>query len=266
VVFGGGIVRDSTNLLGGQPGAGKSTLTLQIANVIAGMVDDEQDENELGKIYARTLYISAEEKLGAIGARAVRLQLPNRGRIMMVDALKKQEDDEGEEIEFDVDTIENHVVDIQPRLFIVDSLAELANGFAAQVVFCKRLKEIATENNCPALIIQHVNKKKDMAGLMALQHKVDALLLFSLDKKGLSANDKCDDYFSNDSSDEDEDDAASNNSHDSAAAVDSAAAPSDTSGTKICVGGARWKHSLDIKSVEDMLDLPGLMVETKKTL
>lgn len=145
-----GIVTTSVTLLGGAPGAGKSTTSIQICDAIAKARGRE------------AFYIGAEEGKAEYAERAARLKLDLSGiRIYPMGArgdiaaiLKKR----------------------RPSAVVVDSLPGLTNDPAEAAIICKNFKDIAVELDAPVIIIDHVTKDGDLAGLMELQHHVDTLL------------------------------------------------------------------------------------------
>jgi DNA repair protein RadA/Sms len=153
--FGGGIVLGATVLIGGAPGAGKSTLALQLADVIA---------TQSGEV----LYVATEESSGQIRDRALRLKVQSLSKIRM--ACTK----DGFQA-----SLKETLLTRKPKAIIVDSLTGLVGtDLEAAAETCDRLKDYATELNCPALVIDHVTKQGDFAGLMKLQHVVDTTISF----------------------------------------------------------------------------------------
>ena len=159
VCFGGGLMLESIVLVGGAPGAGKSTLMLQIAEE-AGCV----------------LYLAAEEAPEQIKERADRLGVKGKG-IHIWPTLG------GETvIEAILEGLETY--EIEPDLIIADSLPGMAgDNHALQSEICISLKNYAIESKCPALIIDHITKELEFAGRIALQHLVDATVSFYPDEK-----------------------------------------------------------------------------------
>lgn len=149
-IFGGGLTIASTNLIGGEPGAGKSTLALQLCDIISSKAQRE------------TIYISAEERSQEVKSRATRLQLKNTKLIRLYPIGATA-------------SLGDIIVARKPACVIVDSLPGLTDDPEEAVRFCKRLKELCVESLAPAIIIDHVTKQDDIAGLMALQHAVDAI-------------------------------------------------------------------------------------------
>jgi DNA repair protein RadA/Sms len=158
-VLGGGVVPGSVVLLGGEPGAGKSTLMLQLAqNLQAG-----------GR---RVLYVSGEESAQQIKLRAARLDLPGADIFLLAEA--------------GLERILGAVDELRPTDLVVDSIqttfsSELDSspGSISQVRHvAMRLLELAKSRNIPVFLIGHVTKDGSLAGPKALEHIVDAVLYF----------------------------------------------------------------------------------------
>ena len=164
--FGGGLARTSVNLIGGAPGAGKSTLSLQISDKIAGKLVPEQGRA------VEILYIGAEESAAEIKARAVRLNLENLARIRLLPMGAIQ-------------NISDVMLSRRPRAVILDSLPGFVSDPEEAVEMCTRLKGYAVELNAPMIVIDHITKADDFAGLMTLQHAVDGLFTLYPDDSGL---------------------------------------------------------------------------------
>lgn len=152
-----GIVTTSVNLIGGVPGAGKSTMALQLADQIA-----ESTNREI-------VYVGAEESAEEIKYRAMRLQLGNMDKIRVHPM--------GSSVD-----LGGILISRKPSAIILDSLPGLISDPEQAVELCKRFKDYTVDLQCPALIIDHVTKEEDFAGLMALQHAVDALFILSRDE------------------------------------------------------------------------------------
>ncbi len=161
-VFGGGLVRGSFSLIGGQPGIGKSTLVLQMLSEIA--------KNK------KVLYVSGEESLSQIKARADRLSISNSEQIMMMASNNLNEI---------ISTCNNEEVDF----LIVDSIQTLyletvnsLQGTTAQIKACTmELMKYAKVHNVTTLIIGHVTKDGEIAGPKQLEHMVDTVLYLEMD-------------------------------------------------------------------------------------
>ena len=157
-VLGGGLVDGSVVLVGGDPGIGKSTLLLQTLGA-------------LGK-RLRTLYVSGEESVAQIAARAQRLGLP-------LDALRCLAETCVERI------VENAQKDT-PRVLVIDSIQTIwtetltaAPGSVSQVrESAARLVRYAKESGTSIFLVGHVTKEGGIAGPRVLEHMVDAVLYF----------------------------------------------------------------------------------------
>ncbi|PIQ77483.1 DNA repair protein RadA, partial [Candidatus Peregrinibacteria bacterium CG11_big_fil_rev_8_21_14_0_20_46_8] len=158
-VLGGGIVDGALILLTGEPGIGKSTLTLQIANALS-----QQSK--------KILYISGEESEEQISLRGQRLNL----QLQNLHILAEQN------LESVIATAEQE----KPELLIIDSIQVMSSGAlpgggggTSQVRFCtEQLLEFAKPRNIPVLIIGHVTKDGNLAGPRVLEHLVDTVLYF----------------------------------------------------------------------------------------
>ncbi len=161
-VLGGGLVRGSYILLGGDPGIGKSTLVMQIAGRLSGEG-------------AKVLYVSAEESVQQTALRARRLGLK----------------DEKVELasESSLDTIMDTSLSLQPDVLIIDSIQtvftsdiESAPGSVSQVRECAaRLLNLAKTKQTSVILIGHVTKDGSLAGPRVLEHMVDTVLAFEGD-------------------------------------------------------------------------------------
>ncbi len=157
-VLGGGIVLGSVVLLGGEPGAGKSTMLLQICGAVCG-------EREV-------LYVSGEESVRQIKLRAKRLGIREEGISVASEA----------NIDDIVDYIEAH----KPGFAVIDSIQTMfapdlsgSAGSVSQVKECTaRLLGIAKRLEIPVFIVGHVNKDGAIAGPKVLEHIVDTVLYF----------------------------------------------------------------------------------------
>jgi DNA repair protein RadA/Sms len=158
-VLGGGFVPGGVVLLGGDPGIGKSTLSLQVAGQFA----------ETGR---EVLYISGEESLAQLRMRAERLSV-TADDIWVV----------GETM---LERAEKRVKDKKPDLFIVDSIQTLATerltsspGSVAQLrEVTSAITQLAKGMGIPTVLIGHVTKEGAIAGPKVLEHMVDTVLYF----------------------------------------------------------------------------------------
>jgi len=160
LAWGGGIVTDSVSLFAGEAGCGKSTLLLQICHALAVQ----------GKT---TLYISREETMGRVKSRAVRLEIPDdvQERIKLVSRFSGSIRDVCEQVE--------------PCLVIVDSLPALVgigwSDVKEAVEVLMWIKDYADEKKCPAIVIDHINKKGEFSGPEAFAHLIDMTVFFRKD-------------------------------------------------------------------------------------
>ncbi len=162
-VLGGGLVRGSLSLVGGDPGIGKSTLLLQVARNLSAD----------GK---KMLYISGEESLKQIKLRA--------------DRIGKFTDDLKFLCETNLETIEGVIEKTKPEIVIIDSIQTMYNenvssapGSVSQVRESTGvLLRIAKSLNITVFIIGHVTKEGTVAGPRVLEHMVDTVLYFEGDR------------------------------------------------------------------------------------
>ncbi len=162
-VLGGGIVKGSLILVGGDPGIGKSTLLLQVCKCLS----DAGHE---------ILYISGEESLRQIKMRALRIGT-------MTEQLKLF-------CETNLDVIEDTIKKTKPEVVVIDSVQTMfqeeissAPGSVSQVreataVFMR----IAKEQGITVFIVGHVTKEGTVAGPRVLEHMVDTVLYFEGDR------------------------------------------------------------------------------------
>ncbi len=161
-MLGGGLVKGSIVLLGGEPGIGKSTLVLQ---------------NLLAIRNRRILYVSGEESATQLKLRADRI---GRGsdNVFIV-------------CETSLENIFAHIEEIEPEILVVDSIQTIATetldssaGSVGQVRECAAaLLKFAKDSGVPVLLIGHINKEGTLAGPKVLEHIVDAVLQFEGDRQ-----------------------------------------------------------------------------------
>lgn len=161
-VLGGGLVKGSIVLLGGEPGIGKSTLTLQTVLRLKGR---------------RVLYVSGEESLHQLKMRAQRIAPDGSEDCLIL-------------CETSLEKIFLSIKEAQPDMIVVDSIqtistenAESAPGSITQVRECAAaLLRFAKESGVPVLLIGHINKEGTLAGPKILEHIVDAVIQFEGDR------------------------------------------------------------------------------------
>jgi len=159
-VMGGGIVPGSVTLIGGDPGIGKSTLSLQIANALS-------DKN------LTVLYVSGEESAQQTGMRAQRLDQKAGRPLYIVNQIN-------------LNTILGYIEEFKPAAVIIDSIQVLYHpdisstpGSVSQVRECSAiLTNMAKTKGVSVFIIGHVTKEGTLAGPRVLEHIVDTVLYF----------------------------------------------------------------------------------------
>ena len=162
-VLGGGLVKGSLILVGGDPGIGKSTILLQVAGNISS---DGKD----------ILYISGEESLRQIKLRANRIgEFSDKLKFMC---------------ETNLSNIEEAITRAKPQVVIIDSIQTMYNetvssapGSVSQVrESTSVLLRIAKSMNISIFIVGHVTKEGQVAGPRVLEHMVDTVLYFEGDR------------------------------------------------------------------------------------
>lgn len=161
-VLGGGIVPGSIILLGGEPGIGKSTLTLQ---TLMGMGD------------MRVLYVSGEESAHQIKMRAERMKGNISDSVYVL-------------CETQLEKIYGQIEELKPQLVVIDSIQTISTeqvdsspGSISQVRECAAsLLHFAKQSGVPVLLIGHINKEGTLAGPKILEHIVDTVIQFEGDQ------------------------------------------------------------------------------------
>lgn len=168
-VLGGGLVPGSAVLLGGEPGVGKSTLILQLADAVAASG-------------APVLIASAEESVDQVALRAGRLGLSDPGVAVVSDP--------------DVDAVIAAAAEVSPFALVVDSIQTVAAaevlgtpGGVSQVrETVARLIHFAKESGVAVVLVGHVTKDGSIAGPKLVEHAVDVVLYLEGDaERGLRA-------------------------------------------------------------------------------
>ncbi len=161
-VLGGGLVPGSIILLGGEPGIGKSTLTLQtVLNI-----NDK-----------RILYVSGEESAHQLKMRAERITTSSSENLLIL-------------TETSLENVFNHIKETQPEIVVIDSIQTMATedvdsspGSISQVRECaSALLRFAKTSGVPVLLIGHINKEGSLAGPKILEHIVDTVIQFEGDQ------------------------------------------------------------------------------------
>ena len=160
-VLGGGLVPGSIVLLGGEPGIGKSTLSLQTM---------------LNMPEKKILYVSGEESAHQLKMRAERLGGENDNFLLLT--------------ENSLETIFDHIKEVQPELIVIDSIqtistedVESSAGSIAQVRECaSALLRFAKTSGVPVILIGHITKEGTLAGPKILEHIVDTVIQFEGDQ------------------------------------------------------------------------------------
>ncbi len=159
-VLGGGLVKGSVALLGGEPGIGKSTLILQIALLMQNKV----------------LYVSGEESQSQIKLRAERLAGRNENCLILTETKTQN--------------IFKIIEETIPEVVVIDSIQtlhtdyiEASPGSISQIrETAAELIKFAKETNTPVILIGHITKEGTIAGPKILEHMVDVVLQFEGDR------------------------------------------------------------------------------------
>jgi DNA repair protein RadA/Sms len=162
-LLGGGLVRGSLVLVGGEPGIGKSTLLLQVAH-------------RLGMAGQKVLYVSGEESLAQTSLRARRLGVESEGLYLFG--------------ETELSAIRHQVNQLEPQLLVIDSIQIVyrnqlpsAPGSVTQVRECAlELMRWAKGLEMTVILVGHVTKSGEIAGPRVLEHMVDTVLYFEGEK------------------------------------------------------------------------------------
>ncbi|MEI6831685.1 MAG: DNA repair protein RadA [Candidatus Omnitrophota bacterium] len=163
-VLGGGIVKGSVILIGGDPGVGKSTISLQVSNHLT--------QQGIG-----VLYISGEESVEQTKLRAKRLGESGADNLYIVN-------------QTDLSLIIEYIRKLKPQVVIIDSIQVIFDpsissspGSVSQVRECAgALQQLAKTTDISIFIIGHVTKEGTLAGPRVLEHIVDTVLYFEGDR------------------------------------------------------------------------------------
>ncbi|MBR6001796.1 MAG: DNA repair protein RadA [Bacteroidales bacterium] len=162
-LLGGGIVKGSLVLIGGEPGIGKSTLSLQLP---------------LGCPSLKTLYVTGEESVSQVKMRADRLGGDSSSCFILSETL--------------MDNIISEAEEIAPDLMVVDSVQTMyCQGVDSTAGSVSQIKEVAAtllrfakESGIPVILIGHITKEGAIAGPKLLEHIVDVVLQFEGENRG----------------------------------------------------------------------------------
>ncbi len=157
-VLGGGVVKGSVTLIGGDPGIGKSTLLLQMMAGLSAEIP--------------CLYVTGEESVRQVGIRARRLRLQHSEMTLLADT--------------SLENVLAHAARSKPGALVVDSIQTLVSdelqstpGSVAQLRdCCAQLVRYAKQSGCAIFLVGHVTKEGNIAGPRVLEHMVDAVLYF----------------------------------------------------------------------------------------
>ena len=160
-VLGDGIVLGSLILISGEPGIGKSTLIVQVANHIAGT-------------YGKVLYVSGEESEEQVKLRADRVCGKISENLYIFP-------------ETNLENVLAHCENLQPCFVIIDSIQTVYSGgidsvagSVSQIRTCSNLlMNFAKTKNVPVMIVAHVTKSGELAGPKTIEHMVDCVLQFN---------------------------------------------------------------------------------------
>jgi len=163
-VLGGGIVKGSVILIGGDPGVGKSTISLQVSN-------------QLSKHDFTVLYVSGEESVAQTKLRAKRLGHGEAQNLYIVN-------------QTDLSFVVEYIKKLKPAVVIIDSIQVIfeptissSPGSVSQVRECAGiLTQLAKTTGTSIFIIGHVTKEGTIAGPRVLEHIVDTVLYFEGDR------------------------------------------------------------------------------------
>ena len=157
-VLGGGLVRGSAILIGGDPGIGKSTLLLQAVCNLSQ--------------HRKILYVTGEESLQQVTLRARRLGLPEKNLLLLADT--------------QIERILKLAKKEQPQILVIDSIQTMhteilqsAAGSVGQVrESSAQLVSFAKQSDTTVFLVGHVTKEGTLAGPRVLEHMVDTVLYF----------------------------------------------------------------------------------------
>lgn len=168
-VLGGGLVRGSLVLLGGDPGIGKSTLLLQL---LAGLCRQEAPSGPDQEPPPRVLYVSGEESLSQTASRARRLGAMTPGLHLLSETRLSAILDEAIRMRPEVLAIDSI------QMVLVDQIESVPGSLQQVREATARLLPFAKDHEIATILVGHVTKEGALAGPKTLEHMVDAVLLF----------------------------------------------------------------------------------------
>ncbi|MBY7734008.1 DNA repair protein RadA [Francisella philomiragia] len=163
-VLGGGIVKGSVTLVGGDPGIGKSSILLQIMSFLS--------------LKKKVLYVSGEESLEQIALRAERLNLPKDNLLVMC--------------ETNIEQISSYMIEHKPEVVVIDSIQTMHNPDISSMVggvsqvreSTAYITQIAKQHEISIFLVGHVTKSGEVAGPRVLEHIVDAVIFIESQDNG----------------------------------------------------------------------------------
>ncbi len=174
-ILGGGIVPGSAVLVGGEPGIGKSTLLLQVANAVAAGREANAKAADKSKPQ-RVLYVTSEESARQTKLRASRLGVESNNLLILA--------------ETNIERIINQIHKVQPAVVIVDSIQMIykpalpaAPGSVTQLRdCCMDLVYLAKSSGIAVVLVGHITKAGTLAGPKIIEHIVDTVVYFEGDR------------------------------------------------------------------------------------
>ncbi len=181
-ILGGGVVPGSAVLVGGEPGIGKSTLLLQVANALSQpMADRTSLKSKKGALVepgadAKVLYVTSEESARQTKLRAARLGALSKNLYVLA--------------ETNVERIIHQINTLSPSVVIVDSIQMIykpdlpaAPGSVTQLRdCCMELVYLAKASGVAIIFVGHVTKAGTLAGPKIIEHIVDTVVYFEGDR------------------------------------------------------------------------------------
>lgn len=161
-LFGGGIVSGQVILLGGEPGVGKSTLSLQLCKMLSK--------------HGKVLYVSGEESIEQIGLRSKRLNISDSNLYVTT--------------ENEIESIFVAINQLNPSFIVFDSIQTIfsnsVDGVPGGILQIKtvveKIRKLSKEKGIPSLLVAHVNKEGNIAGPKLVEHVVDTVIYFEGEK------------------------------------------------------------------------------------